>query len=680
MRYIFLFCFHFLIAPAIASEHNPILPKPQKVVYGKAQLPLNGLTIAFASPPGTEDRFSALELQKILSKITGATINIVDSKITGPSIIFERTENADPLPQPGEKTGPASREAYTIKVTAREVKISSPSSAGLFYAVQTLRQLIEGNGNEAFLPEVEIEDWPSLAYRGFMMDMSHTQLPKIEEIKQQIDFLSQWKGNQYYFYSEASIELDGYPLLMADARYTKAQVKEIIEYAKVRYVDVIPNMELYGHLHDLFRLEHYSDLAVVPHGGEFKPTDPRVKPILEDWVKQIAQLFPSSFFHIGFDETWLIEQEAKKLNKAPEELYLKMLRQTTDLVNQQGKHPLVWADMLQKYPTLIPKISKNTIAVPWHYFPMEEKEYDVALSPFAKANVNMMVQSAIINWNWLVPAFNISFKNTDLLIKAGKKYKAIGFINSGWTDDTQTIMRMGFSAIVYGIVAAWQSEPVDRKKFFYNYTHAQYPHALAEKVTQAYISLMTADSLIRKVFPSTDPAFWDDPFTVENLKLADTHKSDLHTSRLAAEDAQIYIREALKYKVDTTTLFALFVGAKMLDYLSLKYLYAAEINELWKQVNENPDKEKAMGTLYFEVTFKYHTRTSDMLDAIIDVKELFKKAWLNEYTPFRLGVALGKYDEEFQYWLRLQRKLENSRMNTKENEALPSLESILKHE
>ena len=180
MRYIFLFCFHFLIAPAIASEHNPILPKPQKVIYGKAQLPLHGLTIVFASPPSTEDRFSALELQKILSKITGATINIVDSKITGPSIIFERTGNADPLPQPGEKTGPASREAYTIKVTAREVKISSPSSAGLFYAVQTLRQLIEGNGNEAFLPEVEIEDWPSLAYRGFMMDMSHTQLPKIE--------------------------------------------------------------------------------------------------------------------------------------------------------------------------------------------------------------------------------------------------------------------------------------------------------------------------------------------------------------------------------------------------------------------------------------------------------------------------------------------------------------------
>ncbi len=123
--------------------------------------------------------------------------------------------------------------------------------------MQTLRQLIEGSGDKAAIPELEMEDWPSLAYRGFMMNMSHMQFPKVEEIKNLINFLARWKTNQYYFYSEASIELEGYPLLMANARYTKEQIKDIIAYAKARHIDVVPNMELYGHLHDLFKLEHY---------------------------------------------------------------------------------------------------------------------------------------------------------------------------------------------------------------------------------------------------------------------------------------------------------------------------------------------------------------------------------------------------------------------------------------
>ena len=223
-----------------------------------------------------------------------------------------------------------------------------------------------------------------MAYRGFMMDMSHAQLPTIEEIKHQIDFLARWKTNQYLFYSEASIELDGYPLLMANARYTRDQVKEIIEYAKARHVDVIPNMELYGHLHDLFRLEHYADLSVIPHGGEFKPKDPRVKPLLEDWIAQISSLFPSPFFHIGFDETWLLELEAKKINKSPEELYLEMLKQTTDIVEKNGKRPLAWADMLQKYPAIIPKVSPKVLPYPGTIFPWKNLNMSNCLVHFPK--------------------------------------------------------------------------------------------------------------------------------------------------------------------------------------------------------------------------------------------------------------------------------------------------------
>ncbi len=660
---------------ATAKNHNPLLPQPQKVTYGNGQLLIKNLTITFASKPSTEDRFAAQELAAILSKASSGKIAVKESVTTGSSIILKRTGNIDALPVVGEKAGPSSREAYKIKVTSKNITVTASSSAGLYYAVQTLRQLIEGLGDKAVIPEAEIEDWPSLAYRGFMMDMSHMQFPKVEEIKNQIDFLARWKTNQYFFYSEASIELEGYPLLMANARFTKEQVKDIIAYAKARHIDVVPNMELYGHLHDLFKLEHYADLSVNPYGGEFKPKDPRVKVLLNDWITQIAKLFPSPFFHIGFDETWVIELEAKKLNQTADELYLDMLNQTTDMVERQGKQALVWADMLQKFHGIIPKMSTKVTAVPWHYFPLKEAEYDTLLSPFSKAGIPMVVQTASINWHWFYPAFEVSFQNVDLLIKAGRKYNAVGYIQSGWTDDPQTLMRLSWPDMAYGSIASWQSEPINQPSFFQKYTKIIYPASLASTVEKAHLALMRSESFIRKAVGQTDNALWDDPFSVKSLQMYERNKENLHQGRLGAEEAQIYLRDALKFGIDTISLYAMQAGAKELDLLSAKYLFAGNIAEMHKKYTKKRDL-KEFGMMMGEVTAYYHSKTVDMFDAIVETKEMFRTAWLNEYTSFRLGVAMAKFDMELQYWFKIQKRLDTLR-NYKDNEELPNLQSLL---
>ena len=512
-----------------------------------------------------------------------------------------------------------------------------------------------------------------------MMDMSHMQFPRVEEIKNQLDFLARWKTNQYLFYSEASIELDGYPLLMANARYTQEQIKDIIAYAKARHIDVVPNMELYGHLHDLFKLEHYADLSVNPYGGEFKPKDPRVKSLLNDWITQISKLFPSPFFHIGFDETWVIELEAKKLNQTADELYLDMLNQTTDMVEKQGKQPMVWADMLQKYHRIIPKISPKVIAVPWHYFPLKEAEYDTLLSPFSKAGIPMFVQTASINWHWFYPAFEVSFQNIDLLIHAGRKYDAVGYITSGWTDDPQTLMRLSWPDMAYGSIASWQSQPIDQHTFFQKYAQVIYPATMAATIEKAHLSLMKSESFIRKAVGQTDYALWADPFSVKSLQMYERNKENLHKGRLAAEEAQIYLRDALKSGVDTTSLFAMLVGAKQLDFLALKYLYAGDIAEMHKKYKTKRDS-KEFRMIMGEVTAYYHSKTVDMFDAIVETKEMFRKAWLNEYTSFRLGIPMAKFDMELQYWFKIQKRLDTLTWNYKDNEEFPSLQIVLQVE
>ena len=298
------------------AEHSPLLPRPQQVRYGPGSIAVRGLRITLLSPPDTEDSFAAEELRSWMRERTGLDVSIKSNgneQRGGLVIVLDRVGSRDePLAQPGEAPGPESREAYDLTVTDRGIRIHARSSAGLFYGAQTLRQLVEGEGVKAVLPIVEIHDWPTLVYRGTMVDVSHGPLLTENEIERQIDFLSRWKANQYYIYNEDSIELLGYPLLNPEGRLSQEEVRRIVVYGRERHIDVIPALDLYGHQHDLFRLEQYSEISDEPHGTEFDPRNPKAMPLLSDWASQFADLFPSPFVSIGFDEIFQIDAATRE--------------------------------------------------------------------------------------------------------------------------------------------------------------------------------------------------------------------------------------------------------------------------------------------------------------------------------------------------------------------------------
>jgi hypothetical protein len=218
-----------LVLPCVAgAEHNPLLPRPQKVQYGDGTLALRGVVINLPADASAEDRFTAQELSSNLARIAGTAIPISDSGASGTAITLRRTGGVDALPIPGETAGPDSREAYSINVTPAGAEVQGRSSAAVYYGVQTLQQLAEGTGAQAHLPAVEIHDWPSLPYRGVMIDTSHGPLPTESEVKRQLDFLARWKINQYYLYSEASVALEGYPILPSDAQFSQDAIRRLV--------------------------------------------------------------------------------------------------------------------------------------------------------------------------------------------------------------------------------------------------------------------------------------------------------------------------------------------------------------------------------------------------------------------------------------------------------------------
>jgi len=671
-----------------AAQHNSLLPRPQEIRYGSGQLPIQGLTIHFASAPSAEDRFAAEALNGCLARRGVATLgiegNVQEAAVAQSGILLKRDGEGPVLPMPDERPGPNSREAYELSVTEKGAEVRAHSSTGLFYGVQTLCQLAEGGSGDAGarLPAVEIRDWPALAYRGVMMDMSHGPLPTVEEVKRQLDFLARWKENQYYFYNEASIELEGYPLLNPRGRFTKEQVRRIIAYGRERHIDVIPCLELYGHMHDLFRIEKYSDLAALPHGGEFNPANPQVLPLLTDWVNQFAQLFPSPFVHIGFDETWEIERAAQEqgAGATPAKLFVRQLGNVARLFQQHGKGVMLWGDIPIKYPDILSELPSGLIVVAWEYDP-RDPEYKHWMQPITERHLPHFIATGVNSWDEIAPDFPLAFENIDTFLAAGRKSGTLGLMNTVWSDDAQLLLRLSWPAMGYGAAAPWQSSPMDRAHFFSDYASAMYPPAMAAEVAAGLESMAKAEGSLQKVLgQETMLELWKDPLTPSTLKQSTQHREDLHQARLLAEDAEEHLDRALALRPltdDHGALSSLLVGSELLDYAGMKFQYAVEIGERWRDLGPHPTGDQLWVLFESEVTTSDHARLPDLMDAISQLRESYRQAWLQEYTPYRLASALGRWDAEYEYWRRLQARLRAFLASYHTGEPLPSLESVV---
>ncbi len=664
-----------------AAQNPALLPRPQQVQYRTGSLAIEGLAICFAAPPAAEDRFAAAELARGLAEKTGVQVPVRGGGGCAAGIVIERTGAADPLPIPGEQPGPGSREAYQLSVGPRSVHITGRSSAGVFYGIETLLQLAQGRGKHAQFPQVSIRDWPALAYRGTLVDVgSEGPMCTVAQVERQLDLLARFKANQYFFYSEANIALDGYPLLNLQARFTKQQVREIIAYGRQRHIEIIPALELFGHLHDLFRVEEYSALADFPHGGEFDPANPQVDKQLRDWVAQLADLFPSPFVDIGFDETFSIQRaaEQKGAGATPVKLFLAQLREVTNLFQARGKQVMAYADIMVKFPGIIAQLPPGLIALPWYYDAHPDPEYRKWLNPLVTHHVPHMVLTGVSSWDEIAPDFDTTFENVDTFLAAGRKSRTLGLVNTVWTDDGQMLMQMSWPGMAYGAAAAWQTHPLQQDSFFAAYSRILYAGGTAPAVAPAYAELNAAEqSLQAAVGQETQHAVWEDPFLPRVLARVRQHRNDLRACRLHAEQAEEALDRALASEaVPSPELRSALVGARLLDYAGMKFLYALEMQDAWATLPPRPARRQLVDVLSQGISSQVHSRTEDLMVAVSELQGAYRSAWLAQYTSHRLREALGRWDAEYQFWQRLQARLQDLGADFQQGDAVPSLASL----
>lgn len=662
---------------------HPLMPRPQKIIYGNSKFLLSNAVIILPKEFSSQDKKVIEEFISFVKQRTGLKLSTKNGEsASASSLVFKNNNKGSTLPMPGDVTGSQSREAYQIKVSGKKISVTANSSAGIFYALQTLRQLVVAENKNSFIPEVDIDDYPSMAYRGVMMDVSHGGLPTEEEIKKQIDFLSKWKMNQYFLYSEVSIELKGYPLLNYNANYSQEEIKRIIYYAKERHIDVIPFIELYGHLHDLLRIEKYSNLAIGKYGHELDPRIPTVKELMKGWLKQYAELFPSPYFHIGFDETWETVRMSLDTDTTlkPDELYLDQLNFVTNTLEGYGKKVMLWTDITETYPNILSQFPKKVIPVVWEYS-SDTATMNNWIRPVAKEKFPFFIQSAVDGWQHLYPNANYTYDNIDLCIKSVENYKGIGYLTSVWADAVQTLQRNSWMFMAYGGIAAWQHQPINRNEFINNYSQIQYP-GISALMDNAFNKLSESQSYLEKATGErhTLTGMWADPFSSAALKNTNIHVEDYKKTRLAAEEAEESLLNALQNKMgDSDLIKTLLVNSRLLHYAATRFLWAKNIVDRWDNYIASKGKKDSW-VMYYDIDYSAHGLITDMEDYCSELKEDYRQAWLSENKPYRLGTMLGRFDVEYSFWRNLYLKVREYEDHNKIDDQPKKFEDLFRAE
>lgn len=441
-----------MVNTAISQPAISIIPEPVSVRHseGRFELPKR---VVISAVNQTEMKEVLAFLTKRLSVPTGSEVTRQDGA-QGAHILLVLNASTDA--EIGE-------EGYRLSVKPQQVVITANRAAGLFYGAQSLIQLFpkeietptKVDGIEWQIPCLDVVDYPRFAWRGLMFDVSRHFFTK-DEVKQFVDDMVRYKYNLLHLHLTDDegwrIEIKGYPKLTEvgawNAKrvgyfgtfktppaneprdfggfYTQDDIRELVQYAKERFVNIMPEIDVPGH--SLAAVASYPELSCTPGAEKYKvrsgepimdwsrghppialldntlcPANEKVYKFLDDVVTQVAELFPFEYLHMGGDECpknfWEKSPQVKALMKKENlktmpEVQSYFSKRLEKIVSSKGKKFLGWDEILEG------GLAPNAVVMSWRGMKggieAAKMGHEVVMSPTTYAYVDYMQADPII--------------------------------------------------------------------------------------------------------------------------------------------------------------------------------------------------------------------------------------------------------------------------------------------
>lgn len=575
-------------------------------------------------------------------------------------------------------------EGYILVIDPHEATIVARSGSGVFYGVQTFKQLLPLPGAPRTLPTGTVSDWPAMKYRGIHDDLSRGPLPSLEFQKHQISVFAAFKVNIYSPYFEHTLLYPDQPLAAPPGgSLTPAEAVELVAYARQYHVTIVPDQEAFGHLHHVLKYDLYQQDAETSHGYVLAPGQPGTLPLIQGWFTQIAQEFPSPFLHIGADETndlglGRTHDDVEKQGYGP--VYMAFLKQVHDSLAPLNRRLLFWGDIGDAHPDEVASLPKDMIAVPWDYW--DSTGFDRLIAPFAKNGIETWVSPGDANWNEVYPVAHTALWNIQGFIRDGQRLGSTGALTTVWNDDGEGLFNMDWYGVLFGAAAAWQPGESSIPDYQDAYGAAFHRDG-SDKINTAEKELMAAQEVISdaKTSLTSDALFWLDPWSAEGQEVSSRllpHAQDL---RLHAERAIVLLIQARAENPDLrepAALAAMELGARRLDLIGMKFELAQEMASLYAQaVAQQHDRARHAATAdLLEGISSMNGRCQDLRDAYSALKSEYTQVWLTENRPYWLNNVTVRYDLEIERWQRCGDELQSEMRSWNNGNDLPTPASL----
>ncbi len=321
-------------------------------------------------------------------------------------------------------------QGYRLVVDADGTRIDARDDAGEHYGRLTLAQL----GTPS--PGVIIEDWPDLAVRGVMLDVSRDRVPTMQSLKFLIERLAGWKLNQLQLYLEHTFAYDGHNEVWQNASpFTSDEIREIDAYCKPRYIELVANQNCLGHAERWLRHSRYRPLALSHTGFDFiglrrgpttlDPSNPLAFQFVESLLNELLPCFSIQRVNIGMDEPW--ELPADRIHD-----YVEWMQRLCDLPILREREVIVWGDILAHHPGVLGELPDNVVVADWGY--EADHPFDSRTATLAAAGRQHWVCPGTSSWQSLLGRTTNMRANTIGAARAAGTSGATGLLMTEWGD------------------------------------------------------------------------------------------------------------------------------------------------------------------------------------------------------------------------------------------------------
>src|SRR5688572_303624 len=659
------------------SPKIQVIPAPKQITAGEGAFALSRDTrVSLADGKSAEDRFAAQDFIDDVGATADVRLAIGSSRrqiliggIHDPRIVAALRKSSADVPVS------LNDEGYLILTDPQQVIVAGKTPAGRFYGMQTLKQLVRGEGANAFIPSVKIVDWPTMRWRGVSDDISRGPVSTVDYIKRQLRTFAYFKLNMHSFYMEHTFASESHPLIGPEGgSLTPAEIRELVAYARKYHIEVVPEQQTFGHLHKALRFEKYAELAETPYGDVLSPQQPGSYKLVADWYKELNELFPGQFFHIGADETFELgegQSRAQAQAKGVGAVYFEHLNRVRDLLKPYNRKLMFWGDIALNHPDLIGNVPKDLIVMNWQYGARDD--FWSSIKPFQDAGLQQFVCPGANNWNQIFPNLEAASKNITNFVRDGQKAGAIGMMNTTWDDDGEALFEMTWHPMALGAAASWQEGAVDIEKFDRDFDWSFFRND-GDQFVKAARALGRVNSTLG--IATSDDVFWRDPFTTQFQSLARTNADRIRQMRLMVEEAhESLTRNEKRARRNSSAVAPMKFAAQRFDHLGRRYQMVQKFSdEYWNAYLNLGDRAKARKLRSYHGAIYNNNR--EMAEELAILKEGYRRQWLAENRPYWLESVLARYDQMISLWLAKSRAMDEAMRKYQTTSTLPDPEEF----